>query len=111
MLAVVGSVMTMRSLIVLLVPIQVSWRKEMIHFPGLFANWICRASELEKKINRPTAFSSCINHSFWLMHSEHMFSNNYELSICCFRRLFKSYSKSKRILSEYKEAQKRTLSN
>lgn len=40
------------------------------------------------------------------MHAEHMFGNSYELSICCFRRLFKSYSKSKEIFSEYKVANK-----
>lgn len=60
----------------------------------------------QNRIDIHAAFSSCINHSFWLTHSEHMFGNSYELNICCFRRLFKSYSKSKRILSEYKEAYK-----
>lgn len=57
----------------------------------------------EDREMRPAVFS-CINHSYWLIHSEHMFGNSYELSICCFRRLFKSYSKSKGIFSEYKEA-------
>lgn len=57
-----------------------------------------------RKLNTHAAFSSCINYIYWLMHSEHMFGNSYELSICCFRRLFKSSSKSKEIISECKKA-------
>lgn len=78
-------------------------KNEMIQFPWLYSYWICRESGHRKRLSRHTAFS-CINYSYWLMHSEHMFGNSYALSICCFRRLFKSYSKSKGILSEYKEA-------